>query len=563
MSNERLSNSSSSEEYLLLLNKALAESSARQLDDYSKVGYFGRYFPHDAIPILLGENIKYRQFAFAYNVGNSVVWDPYQSFADLAELKQFLKERNPVRIDVGPYGTCPPTRWKQQRIDQKQSAVEPEHDTQCLKELILDIDLKDVKLRTCVCSGTESGLKRCATCGLEFINYQVYNKEGYCRCKWDHFSKKLCEQCWNFAQMYVLILDYLLRDKWGFRNLQFVFSGGKGFHCWILDEHARYFTTDQRKSFVESFQPFLGDGKLKDEEHVDDQLFGKDFESFVLPLFTEKVLRTGIFNARHPATCKLIFDIFPIDEKDETATSLFMGTMDEVMKLETSEEAWNRLMDYTFRVYSAFQAKLIQRKFVYAYVFPPLDERITRDHRHLLKIPFSLHPNTGFLSIPLSAVEFFNFTPDRAPHVEQPTEIARCAENFVAIAGIRGVKLNSFLICKKDELHDTNVESFADLPIGEVQTRFEHLLKHKLHRRQIFATEFEYRRHCRRCSECDSTLMIYRENDLETWLQRLAWIDSNYNDAAELGMRIALSKHLADLRLLELPPGMTRLAALF
>lgn len=57
--------------------------------------------------------------------------------------------------------------------------------------------------------------------------------------------------------------------------------------------------------------------------------------------------------------------------------------------------------------------------------------------------------------------------------------------------------------------------------------------------------------------------MIYRENDLETWLQRLAWIDSNYNDAAELGMRIALSKHLADLRLLELPPGMTRLAALF
>lgn len=564
MSNDRLSNSSTSgEEYAALLTQTLAESASRQQADYSRVAYFGRYFPLKSALVMLGNNIAHRQFAFAYFVGKSLVWDAYQSFANIEELQGFLNERNPMRMDVGPLGTCPPARWKDQRKKQKAIGVEPDHATWCRKELVLDVDLKDVKLRTCACSGINANESRCATCGLEFSNYQVFNTEGYCRCRWDNFSKKLCEQCWNFAQLYVVVLDYLLRDKWGFRNLQFIFSGGKGFHCWILDERAQYFSPDDREAFLEAFKPWESDGKLKDEEHYEDQLFGKDFDSFIVPLFTEKILNTGIFNIQHLATKRLILTLFVIDESNEEAVKLFMGTVDACLKLTDAVAVWNRLMDYNFRVNTAFNAKIIQRKFIYSYIFPPLDERITTDPRHLLKIPFSLHPSTGFLSVPLSAREFYNFSPESGPHVEQPSDISRCGDNFLAIASVRAIKLDRFFFCKEDTITTLNFPEFVNLKIREIIEQFGCVLRQKLRRRQIFATEREYQRHSLHCLDCDSYLLVGRENNLESWLQRLAWIENSYYDHVELGMRIALLNYLEKLHLIAPPPEKQRLEALF
>lgn len=63
-------------------------------------------------------------------------------------------------------------------------------------------------------------------------------------------GKGICRRCWGFIGAAVEVLDFALRDQFGFRHLLWVYSGRRGVHCWVSDEAAMRLTDDQRKAIM-------------------------------------------------------------------------------------------------------------------------------------------------------------------------------------------------------------------------------------------------------------------------------------------------------------------------
>lgn len=98
---------------------------------------------------------------------------------------------NPIKIDIGPVYNARPKHKKQIR----NTAFIPVE-----RELVFDIDMTDYdQVRNC-CKGAD-----------------------------------ICKKCWVFMTIAIKILDRVLKNDFGFKNLLWVYSGRRGVHCWISD----------------------------------------------------------------------------------------------------------------------------------------------------------------------------------------------------------------------------------------------------------------------------------------------------------------------------------------
>jgi len=104
----------------------------------------------------------------------------------------------------------------------------------------------------------------------------------------------------------------------------------------------------------------------------------------------------------------------------------------EFMKLDTAELRW-KLLKLRFDEYErenvghdqklpsapSEAAKNFLKIFVLSYTYPKIDEKVTTGLNHLLKSPFSIHPKTGNVAIPLSAKTIDRFQFDQVPRVDK------------------------------------------------------------------------------------------------------------------------------------------------
>jgi DNA primase small subunit len=52
-------------------------------------------------------------------------------------------------------------------------------------------------------------------------------------------GKSVCSKCWRLLVVAVEVLEQALKEDFGFTQLLFVFSGGRGLHIWVCDKRAR------------------------------------------------------------------------------------------------------------------------------------------------------------------------------------------------------------------------------------------------------------------------------------------------------------------------------------
>ena len=60
----------------------------------------------------------------------------------------------------------------------------------------------------------------------------------------------VCEKCWEYLKIAMVILTDILNEDFDFENVLWVFSGRRGLHAWICDEGAREMTNEMRSAVV-------------------------------------------------------------------------------------------------------------------------------------------------------------------------------------------------------------------------------------------------------------------------------------------------------------------------
>ena len=63
-------------------------------------------------------------------------------------------------------------------------------------------------------------------------------------------SANVCEKCWEYLKIAMVILTDILVEDFDFENVLWVFSGRRGLHAWICDEGARDMTNEMRSAVV-------------------------------------------------------------------------------------------------------------------------------------------------------------------------------------------------------------------------------------------------------------------------------------------------------------------------
>ncbi|KAK1347583.1 hypothetical protein LUQ84_3476 [Hamiltosporidium tvaerminnensis] len=171
------------------------------MDDqaYSMLPYFyENIFPLERIFQWLKIDEK-REISFTLQNG---MYLRYLNFKSKEELLTKILSTVPVKID---FGAVYANRLRK--------------GTECIpveKELVFDIDLTDYK-RTC-CTG-----------------------------------RNTCETCFVLVKSAIKLLNYSLKEEFGFEKVLFVFSGGRGIHCWVSDDNARSLNNSERQSVTKFF----------------------------------------------------------------------------------------------------------------------------------------------------------------------------------------------------------------------------------------------------------------------------------------------------------------------
>ncbi|XP_070667661.1 uncharacterized protein [Malus domestica] len=175
---------------------------------YLKV-YYGKLFPYADIfkwmsygndgkhPACDQSYFSRREFSFTQE---NDVYLRFQSFNSVPELESSVKEKCPVKIDIGPVYSVDLQPAKRHAYAQSGDNVF----TPVERELIFDIDMSD------------------------------YNDVRYC-CS----GADVCLECWPLMTIAIKVIDTALRDDFGFSHILWVYSGRRGVHCWVCDGKAR------------------------------------------------------------------------------------------------------------------------------------------------------------------------------------------------------------------------------------------------------------------------------------------------------------------------------------
>ncbi len=217
------------------------------------------------------------------------------------------------------------------------------------------------------------------------LDANEYDPVRFCSCKG---QKKVCEECWPLMQDAAAIIDETLRKDFGFKKIVWVFTGGRGYHCWVLDKEAYSLTQEQRSGIVSYMQLIhdpLGEQRIEDissgAERLKERIFRLLGKQFVLNT-PEKVFAE--INIKKTAYKRMV-------------TTLTQGS-------------YSRFIDVVPKNHEAFLGMLIK------YRYPRIDHKVTIDTKRLIRLPGTIHSRTGFI------VQYVDdpvsFTLDQAIHFE-------------------------------------------------------------------------------------------------------------------------------------------------
>ncbi|KAM8794044.1 DNA primase small subunit [Eudromia elegans] len=336
--------------------------------------FYRRLFPHGPYGRWLcyggGERSCFPRREFSFTLRDDI-YVRFQSFGSPQELERELQKINPYKIDIGAVYSHRPSQHSALPL----GAFQPRE-----KELVLDIDMSDYDdVRTC-CS-----------------------------------SADICAKCWTLMTIAVRVLDRALVEDLGVKHRLWVYSGRRGVHCWVCDEAVRQWSPALRGAAAEYLSLVKGG-----------------------PETTKKVTLTEPvhpFIRRSVAVLERYFSRYALEDQDilgsreswEKVLALVPEDHREPLRgdfarKKDSAQRWELLrtrMERTRRAPGAGKGApcYADWEIMLQFCFPRLDVNVSKGLGHLLKSPFSVHPKTGRISVPLDLQRLEQFDPFAVPTI--------------------------------------------------------------------------------------------------------------------------------------------------
>ncbi|XP_052209950.1 uncharacterized protein LOC127813178 [Diospyros lotus] len=348
--------------------------------------YYAKLFPHADIfkwmsygndgkhPACDQSYLGRREFSFTLD---NDIYLRFQSFYCASELESSIKEKCPVKIDIGPvYNVDPAKRHAYaQSGDNGFTPVE--------RELIFDIDITDYDdVRYC-CSGAE-----------------------------------VCLDCWPLMTVAIKVIDCALRDDFGFNHILWVYSGRRGVHCWVCDGKARRLNNEQRAAIADYFRVYKGNENCRKKVSLTGNslhpFLARSYSDVLKNFFEEKLVRTQKLFSNEERFEKIL-EMIP----DESITSELRGKWQENRRSSNLKEEidfvrWGQLKHMCGK-HKAQGVRRCVEEIVFCYTYPRLDMEVSKHMNHLLKAPFCVHPKTGRVCVPIDPKHCEEFNPTTVP----------------------------------------------------------------------------------------------------------------------------------------------------
>ncbi|KAL2665849.1 hypothetical protein AAZV13_02G246300 [Glycine max] len=358
--------------------------------------YYGKLFPFADLVrwVSYGNDGKHpgcdqsyigrREFSFTLE---NDIYLRFQSFHNALELENSIKEKTPVKIDIGPVYTVDPAKRNAYAQSGDNNVFAPVE-----RELIFDIDMSDYDdVRYC-CSGAD-----------------------------------VCLVCWPLMTIAIKVIDTALRDDFGFKHILWVYSGRRGVHCWVCDGKARRLTNEQRGAIADYFRVYKGN----ENSHKKVSLMGAALHPFLATSYTnvlknyfEKNLLTGQNLLATEERYEKILDMIP----DESIASELRGRWQDSRRSSSAKEdinvvRWEQCKQLLQS--GKHKAQGLRRcieEIVFCFTYPRLDMEVSKHMNHLLKAPFCVHPKTGRVCVPIDPKRCEEFDPTTVPTLSQLIE---------------------------------------------------------------------------------------------------------------------------------------------
>lgn len=305
-----------------------------------------------------------REFSFTLK---DDIYVRYQSFSTQSELEKEMQKMNPYKIDIGAIYSHRPNQHNTVKSGTFQ-ALE--------KELVFDIDMTDYDdVRSC-CSAAD-----------------------------------ICSKCWTLMTIAIRILDRALRDDFGFQHLLWVYSGRRGVHCWVCDEAARKLSVAARSAVAEYLSLVKGGEETVKKVVLTDPIhpFIRESLTVVERYFPRYALQEqGILS--HKESVDKVLALVPEDVRKEL--------QQDFQNENKPETRWKLIKEQAIRKQgTAKKGQYFEKEIMLQYCYPRLDVNVSKGVNHLLKSPFSVHPKTGRISVPIDVKELDSFDPFAVPTI--------------------------------------------------------------------------------------------------------------------------------------------------
>ncbi|XP_053311678.1 DNA primase small subunit [Spea bombifrons] len=305
---------------------------------------------------------QHREFSFTLK---DDIYVRYQSFSNQSELEKEIQKMNPYKIDIGAVFSHKPSQHNSVKSGTFQAQE---------KELVFDIDMTDY-----------DDVRRCCS------------------------SADICTKCWTLMKIAIRILDRALLEDFGFKHRLWVYSGRRGVHCWVCDEAARKLSQAERSAVAEYLSVVKGGEDTIKKVQLSDPMHP----------FIRKSLK--VVESYFEQYALVDQDILENKQCWEKVAALVPEAVRENLKREfqkarSSVERWQKL-DRCLNDPDLKKGTYVAKEIMLQYCYPRLDVNVSKGLNHLLKSPFSVHPKTGRISVPIDIKKLEKFDPFAVPTI--------------------------------------------------------------------------------------------------------------------------------------------------